>query len=71
MSYAVVKFIKEMGEDEHMVSEIPASWLTKDNTFCKWPPKHVGIYINKNVPPQDDWEEHPVIVECFCGNIYI
>lgn len=67
--YMVVKFINESVSDE-VVSEAPTSWLTKDNQFCLWPPeKYVGIYIAKQFPPQEDWKEYPVEIECFCGKL--
>lgn len=72
MSFAVVKFLKDSDNQAEIVSEVPLSWLSKNQTHCKWPSdKHVGIYINKNCPPQDDWEEYRVEVECFCGTCCI
>jgi len=72
MSYAVVKFLDEADDDEEIVSEVPLSWLVKDNKFCRWPSeKYAHIYIAKNFPPKDDWQEYPVEVEYICGNYII
>lgn len=67
MSYAVVKFLTEDQHDEEVVSEVPMSWISKDNKCCKWPPGHASIYIAKNVPPNSDWEDHPIELEFICG----
>lgn len=69
MSYAVVKFLNEKGEDdEELVSEVPFSWLSADRQFCKWPPgQYASIYIGKNVAPSKDWEEHRIELEFTCG----
>lgn len=69
MSFAVVKFLTEKTDtDEEVVSEIPLSWLTKNNTCCKWPPeKYSSLYISRSFPPEDNWNEYPIVVECICG----
>lgn len=68
MSFAVVKFLNENENDCDLVQEVPTSWLCKDNKSCKWPPeRYVKIYINKQLPPEPHWEEHPVEVEGFFG----
>ncbi|CAG9820088.1 unnamed protein product [Phaedon cochleariae] len=71
MSFAVVKFISENSDtDEEIVSEIPISWLTKNNTFCKWPPeKYCSLYISRSFPPEENWIEYPVAVEYICDTL--
>lgn len=72
MSFAVVKFLNEASEsDTEVVSEIPVCWLTKNNEFCKWPPKHSSVYISKSFPPLESWKEYPVVVESICGMFII
>lgn len=66
MSFAVVNFVDET--EEEVVSEVPISWLTEDQKFCKWPPeKYSSIYISKSFPPEANWKEYPVKVEFICG----
>ncbi|CAH0549748.1 unnamed protein product [Brassicogethes aeneus] len=65
MNFAVVKFLNNDG-DEELFSEVPSNWLTKNNSHCYWPPKHHTLYISKMFPPQEDWDEYEVEVECFC-----
>lgn len=62
MEYAVVLF------KDGSVSEVPTSWLDEKKEKCFWPKtKNASVFMNKNMFPSSDWEEHAVTVECFCS----
>ncbi|XP_031335854.1 uncharacterized protein LOC116165500 isoform X3 [Photinus pyralis] len=69
MKYAVVCFLDEVVDNEMVVSEVPATWLFNNNTFCKWPPNHQNIHINKGTIPKDNWTIHRVRCESICDSL--
>ncbi|KAK4882253.1 hypothetical protein RN001_005572 [Aquatica leii] len=68
MSY-VVTFINESDATQQSLSEVPISWLTENNKYCKWPPNNANIYINNDRPPADNWDIFPIRVESICTSL--
>lgn len=75
-SYAVVTFIDDAADnsDEEMTSEVPSSWVTKDELHCWWPSsKNVTALITKKVQPDPrdrKWQLRKIHLDGYYGMLY-